>query len=50
MEFANELVRQFFTEPKQWIVPVALILFILCALTVVSDAPALVGPFVFKAA
>jgi hypothetical protein len=49
MKFTYALVRQFFTEPKKWIVPVALILFILCALTVVSDAPAFVGPFVFKA-
>jgi hypothetical protein len=50
MGFASELVRQFFTEPNKWIVPVALILLMLCALTVVSDAPAFVGPFVFKAA
>jgi hypothetical protein len=49
MEFTSTLVRQFFTEPKKWIVPVALILLILCVLTAVSDAPAFVGPLVFKA-
>jgi hypothetical protein len=29
MEFTTELVRQFFDDKKQWMIPVGLILFIL---------------------
>ena len=47
MEFTSELVRRFFVDKKQWMIPMALILFILGALIVASDAPPAFAPFVY---
>ena len=47
MEISTEMVRRFFTQQKNWAIPVGLVLLVLGALVIVTDAPPL-APYVFS--